>query len=591
MQRNMQPDLVDLALLMPRTAQPREGIFPARRSSHDSGDFARIFERQKMQYRRDDLHKAGAGEARSSRPSAKPQEKPQNFQADAEQRAKQAGDMRNEAYDRPEKGAATASDASTKRDSLPDKVAAQAGAETQNPADAGQAQAAQAAIAQAGGGTQPQGQTMGWNSSANGGQGTAGEAAVQPVMASQAGVSGLAGLADGVISRISGGPVATGEASSGQAAQNGSALGGNPGQQSSDPAILRSMVATGVNVPDLPIDASGLPQAQNEQGAAQAAGGTPLAGGGPAGEGTARTGVMGNGLISPVAEAVLATESMATSPNGNGSGAEGKSGASKAGNLSLHLRHAREYSGDAKEPAQAGSSAAVAGMQKGQQGGAGGQQGLPGSLLLSGRPGEALSEASEAGKPAQGNSDFLTRLIQTGAMESQNAGRAGLEAAKTAQVARPSVETVFPQIVQKAQMILRDGSSEMRMQLIPEHLGKLEMRILVHDGVVTARFMVENAQVKSMIEGNLPQLKQSLESLGLQIDSFAVGVGAGQQEAFNSSWAGSGRSSGAGDGGDGFGRSRLNRARDYDEAAPVAPIAGETGFLRSNPDHLVDARM
>ncbi len=572
MQRNMQTDLTELALLFPRVAKPQDRMAPVGRS-HDAGDFARIFERQKAQYHRDDVHKAKAKDARMSRPAPKPQAKAQNIHSDADEKVRQARDMDG----RPEDTSAIASGASAKQESLPDNMA-QASTEAQNPADAGQAQLA---AGQAGG----QGRVASTNSPADSGQGAANGITGQPVMAQQAGVASLAGLPGGVVSQVSGEIAVTGQAPNGQEVQALSGLSSLNGQGSGDLTVLDKKARAGEDLSSLSGGATGLSQAPNGEGEAQAAGNL-LAAGNLSGEGKGNTsGAVSNAMnLSVVAETQV--ESMSTLPGGKA--VEGNPGVGTDGDLTLRMRYAREHLDGREDSPQPASLSAISGMQKGQQSSTSGQQGLPGSLLSSGQSAGAFTQEAGAGSSTQGNPEFMTHLLQAGATEGQDASRAGFEAAKGAHGARPSAETVLPQIVQRAQMILRDGSSEMRMQLVPEHFGKLEMKIVVHDGMVTARFMVENAQIKSMIEGNLSQLKQSLESMGFHIDSFAVGVGAGQQEAFGSPWSGSGRSSSA-EGG--LRNGRLRRGVDYDDAAPVASVAGETGVLRSNPYHLVDARM
>lgn len=557
MQKNMQTDLTELTFLFPRVAKPQDRMAPVGRS-HDVGDFARIFERQKVQYHRDDVHKVKAKDARTSRPAPKPQAEAQNIHADADEKVRQARNRDGS----PEDTSAMASGASAKREPLPDNMA-QASTEAQNPADAGQAQLA---AGQAGG----QGRVASTNSPADSGQGAANGITGQPVIAQQAGVASLADLPGGVVSQVSGEIALTGQATNGQG--------------SGDLTVLDKKARAGENLSSLSGGATGLSQAPNGEGEAQAAGNLPSVGN-LSGEGKGNTkGAVSNAMNLSVA-AETQVESMSTLPGGKAVG--GNPGVGTDGDLTLRIRYAREHLDGREDSSQPGSLLAISGMQKGQQSSTSGQ-GLPGSLLSSGQSADAFTQETGAGSSTQGNPEFMTHLLQAGATESQDASRAGFEAVKGAHGARPSTETVLPQIVQKAQVILRDGSSEMRMQLVPEHLGKLEMKIVVHDGMVTARFMVENAQVKSMIEGNLSQLKQSLESMGFHIDNFAVGVGAGQQEAFGSPWSGSGRSSSAGGG---LRNGRLRRAMDYDDAAPVAPVAGVTGVLRSNPYHLVDARM
>lgn len=94
----------------------------------------------------------------------------------------------------------------------------------------------------------------------------------------------------------------------------------------------------------------------------------------------------------------------------------------------------------------------------------------------------------------------------------------------------PLAEKVLTQLIHRASVFVREGSSEMRLQLIPESLGRVTMRIAVEHGNVTARFTVANEQVKNLIEAQLPQLRQALEEQGLHMDSFSVSCQLGGEE-------------------------------------------------------------
>ncbi|NLC08045.1 MAG: flagellar hook-length control protein FliK [Syntrophomonadaceae bacterium] len=88
-------------------------------------------------------------------------------------------------------------------------------------------------------------------------------------------------------------------------------------------------------------------------------------------------------------------------------------------------------------------------------------------------------------------------------------------------------QQLFQQLVQQARVMVKEGLSELQIQLKPEFLGRLNLHLAVENGLITARFMAENLQVKQIIESNLNQLKQSLGEQGLQIDRLEVSVGGG----------------------------------------------------------------
>ena len=75
-------------------------------------------------------------------------------------------------------------------------------------------------------------------------------------------------------------------------------------------------------------------------------------------------------------------------------------------------------------------------------------------------------------------------------------------------------------------MIRTAQTTELVMQLKPEHLGQLTMKVSVaNNGTVTAVFQSENAQVRAAVESQLTQLKQELQQQGLKVDNVSVGAG------------------------------------------------------------------
>ncbi|MGE4282494.1 MAG: flagellar hook-length control protein FliK [Clostridia bacterium] len=88
-----------------------------------------------------------------------------------------------------------------------------------------------------------------------------------------------------------------------------------------------------------------------------------------------------------------------------------------------------------------------------------------------------------------------------------------------------SRENVLKQVVESAKVTLADDRSEMIMQLKPDNLGKLSLKIVTERGIMVAQFTAESQQVKEIIEASLPQLKDALESQGLNVKGFNVSVG------------------------------------------------------------------
>jgi len=82
---------------------------------------------------------------------------------------------------------------------------------------------------------------------------------------------------------------------------------------------------------------------------------------------------------------------------------------------------------------------------------------------------------------------------------------------------------LIDQIVKKTKINVRpNGVSSMQIQLDPPNLGKVNMKVNVHDNIVKAILVAETKEVRSAIENNIDHLKNSLQNQGLKVDQIIV---------------------------------------------------------------------
>jgi len=99
--------------------------------------------------------------------------------------------------------------------------------------------------------------------------------------------------------------------------------------------------------------------------------------------------------------------------------------------------------------------------------------------------------------------------------------------------------SVFQQVVEKAETFLSEDKTEMVIQLKPESLGKISLRVIHERGEIVARFMAESDQVKAILESNMQLLRDSLHKSGVSVQSLSVSVGqqnTGQDSGNDHSW-------------------------------------------------------
>ncbi|TCO79946.1 flagellar hook-length control protein FliK [Marinisporobacter balticus] len=90
---------------------------------------------------------------------------------------------------------------------------------------------------------------------------------------------------------------------------------------------------------------------------------------------------------------------------------------------------------------------------------------------------------------------------------------------------KPNFNNILEQMVEKAQVIVDEKGSEMSLQLKPDNLGNLSMKIAVERGIVIANIVAENQAVKEVIESNFNALRDALNEKGFGISELNVSVG------------------------------------------------------------------
>jgi flagellar hook-length control protein FliK len=94
--------------------------------------------------------------------------------------------------------------------------------------------------------------------------------------------------------------------------------------------------------------------------------------------------------------------------------------------------------------------------------------------------------------------------------------------AKEAASAPAKAEDVMPQILKYADQIKANQQNAIKLQLYPEHLGKMEIKVTSHAGVISAQLTADSHQVKSMLESQVAMLQRTFAEMGLKVDKVEV---------------------------------------------------------------------
>jgi flagellar hook-length control protein FliK len=85
-------------------------------------------------------------------------------------------------------------------------------------------------------------------------------------------------------------------------------------------------------------------------------------------------------------------------------------------------------------------------------------------------------------------------------------------------------------VMNQLHIVQANGVSEATITLYPQHLGQVDVKLTMQDGVLTAQFTAGTALGKDLLENQLPQLRAALQTQGLQVDKLVVNQSASMQQ-------------------------------------------------------------
>lgn len=141
------------------------------------------------------------------------------------------------------------------------------------------------------------------------------------------------------------------------------------------------------------------------------------------------------------------------------------------------------------------------------------------------RPDKEISVAESQQQSQNGSQEESNSLLQQVEVEVPKVHTRSVPSSVQNSRAVVDPQDLMDQVVKKAEVMIRDNSSEMTLQLKPGFLGKMTIKIAVDEaGTVTAHFSTSSQQVKNALEQNIQTLRQSLEAQGMKVDRTEVNV-------------------------------------------------------------------
>lgn len=137
----------------------------------------------------------------------------------------------------------------------------------------------------------------------------------------------------------------------------------------------------------------------------------------------------------------------------------------------------------------------------------------------------SLEQGMADGGAKNSTNEFFNEAAQNPFVQRlMTGGNAAVPQAVEAAAFDTDTEMILNQITDYMKGQVTDGVSELEMQLHPESLGNLHIRLSAKEGVVTAQFTAQNDTVKTALESQMIQLKENFKEQGITVEAIEVTV-------------------------------------------------------------------
>jgi hypothetical protein len=89
----------------------------------------------------------------------------------------------------------------------------------------------------------------------------------------------------------------------------------------------------------------------------------------------------------------------------------------------------------------------------------------------------------------------------------------------------PEFRQNLQEIIDKARITVRDSrNGNFIVKLYPREMGNVNVNLILDNGTITARFVVDSDEAKNLLSQNLDNLRQQLKDAGIEVGEFFVNV-------------------------------------------------------------------
>ena len=136
--------------------------------------------------------------------------------------------------------------------------------------------------------------------------------------------------------------------------------------------------------------------------------------------------------------------------------------------------------------------------------------------------GKEQTEAGNEKNADNGQEQFGNLLLQNLKADAMQPGGGAIQSNMS--VWDTETQEIMRQVMDYMKLQIRPDVTDLEMQLHPESLGTLQIHISSKAGVLTANFVAQDEAVKSALESQMIQLKESFAEQGVKVEAIEVTV-------------------------------------------------------------------
>ncbi len=106
----------------------------------------------------------------------------------------------------------------------------------------------------------------------------------------------------------------------------------------------------------------------------------------------------------------------------------------------------------------------------------------------------------------------------------KNMDNSALEIKESSSLRKADIQEIINKVTNKIKINVSQNKSEVVMNLKPEFLGKVTIKMEFKGKSLSAKFIVDNVYAEKMFKDNMTQLKVNFQEMGLQVENFDISL-------------------------------------------------------------------